>query len=104
MVSHENPESVIEDCTVFMLALKNLAEKELPVIHKNVVVFQPHIRSTLWEKTENKFKESSNPSIDNSLRKALMLSTILIETKIACLKQQANFQIWGECDNKVEER
>ncbi|WP_422106808.1 hypothetical protein [Winogradskyella sp.] len=96
MTSSQAPDVVDANCTPFMNGLIEMHESKFPIRNKNVVVFQPHIRKTLWDQEEKKFNTTS--AIDDSLRKALMLSTIIYETQIACIKQHVNFKIWGDDD------
>lgn len=97
MVSSSSPKEVKHDCTAFIDALEKIKKSEKPVRDKRVVVFQPHIRKSLWRKLEEEYK-STIGDLSNNLRKSFMLSTILYETQIACTKQQATFEVWGEDD------
>lgn len=97
-----NEKELSHDCTPFFEALKSMHSKKQPFRKKNIWVYQPHIRKTLWEELERQFENRPNNENEysNDLRKALMLSTILYETKIACLKQQATFRVISDDDTE----
>jgi|GEM_PF-6459950 len=95
IISHKNPGAINHDCSEFIDGLK-LFPKNRPTLIKKVIVFQPHIQKTKWDDIYNKFNNKANGSTKSSLRPASMLTTILYETKLACIKQGVDFEIWNE--------
>jgi hypothetical protein len=96
MISHTNPQIITYDCTDFVSALEKM-KAGLPALHKKVIVFQPHVLSNYWhDRIVKVYEQSIDRTIDSTLRKGFMLSTLLIETEIACHKQGIEFEVWRE--------
>ncbi len=94
-INSDDPSNIILDTSKFHNALEVIKNKG-QVVNKKVIIVQPHIQSTKWKKSENDFYNSTNHQNSTTLRRALMLSTILLETEMACRKQGVEFEVWGE--------
>jgi hypothetical protein len=94
-ISSREPDKISPDTGDFLAALQRMT-KGLPAIHKKVIVFQPHIRSSYWETIVQRFERSASPREERTLWPAFMLSSLLIETEIACRKLGVGFEVW--CD------
>jgi hypothetical protein len=64
---------------------------------KKVIVFQPHVRRTLWESANRTWTEDKEePTPQNQVNRFLQLRTLLADAELTCRKIGASFEVWGE--------
>lgn len=68
-----------------------------PLLEKRVIIFQPHIREQFWRLNVEKWRSGSAGAPDDP-HPIFMLSSLLIDAKIACMRLGAQFEVWGEWD------
>jgi hypothetical protein len=68
-----------------------------PLLEKRVIIFQPHIREQFWRLSVDKWRSGSSGAPDDP-HPIFMLSSLLIDAKIACMRLGAQFEVWGEWD------
>jgi hypothetical protein len=84
------------DCTPFMAALREMSSR--PLLKRRVVIFQPHVRAALWLPKVEEWRMSDNPLSVPGIQPIFMLSSLLLDAKIACMRIDADFAVWGHWD------
>jgi hypothetical protein len=84
------------DCTPFMEALRKMTKR--PLLKKRVIIFQPHIRASYWLPKVDEWKMSSTPFSVAGIQPVFMLSSLLLDATIACMRLSAEFSVWGAWD------
>jgi len=84
------------DCTPFMEALRTM--KTRPLFKKRVVIFQPHIRAAFWLPKVDEWKMSNKPLSIAGIQPIFMLSSLLLDARIASMRLGAEFSVWGAWD------
>ncbi|MBR0966990.1 hypothetical protein JQ554_23350 [Bradyrhizobium diazoefficiens] len=83
------------DTSEFVKALEKMRGRTL--LDKRVIIFQPHIRAKFWEDSLTKWRQGTGDPGDEP-HPVFMLSSLLIDAKVACLRLGARFEVWGEWD------
>jgi len=84
------------DCAPFMTALRKMTS--WPLLARKVVIFQPHGRASLWLPKVDEWDSSIDRLSIPEIQPVLMLSSLLLDAKIACMRVDAEFSVWGTWD------
>ena len=82
---------------LILSALKAQGTKRLP--ERKVIVFQPHVRKSVWEGALDKWEKGEKATPQNQVNRFLQLRTLLADAEITCRKIGAEFEVWGEDDS-----
>lgn len=75
-------------------ALQTHGTKHLP--KRKVIVFQPHVRESVWKAAQEMWKQGTEPNPKNQVNRFLQLRTLLADAEITCRKVGAEFEAWGQ--------
>jgi hypothetical protein len=81
--------------------LKALEAHKLRLLDKRVIVFQPHVRKTLWNEAQDEWRKGAESSPKNQINRFLQLRTLLADAEITCRKIGVQFEVWGEDDDST---
>jgi hypothetical protein len=76
------------------------AYKGKRLLDKRVIVFQPHVRKSVWENAHKSWLSGYKSTPSNQINRLLQLRTLLAEAEITCRKIGARFETWGEDDTQ----
>jgi hypothetical protein len=69
---------------------------------KKVIVFQPHVRKSVWDKALDKLLATPTPAAgggfgpQSQINRLLQLRTLLADAEVSCRRIGARFEVWGE--------
>jgi len=83
--------------------LKALRKYKERLSDKRVIVFQPHVKESVWNNAYKSWMEGEPPTPKNQTNRFLQLRTLLADAEITCRKIGAHFEVWGAKDENSPE-
>ena len=97
--SFRNGKGPLGDRKVILQALRGYGRRPW---EKKVIVFQPHVRRSVWDKAKEELRVTATPAAgggfgpQSQINRLLQLRTLLADAEVSCRRIGASFEVWGE--------